>query len=323
VIMFLLGSGALAQANEAKDGASASAPPSCGPFSFMVRQDFTEVSLFDCPASLIYQQDVQHAVGSRVSLTFDELAHTTSASVDGLALGVWRPQFDGTSAFRGLAAGPYVQGNGMDQFATPTNPSKTTDTFTAGGYLEFAVADLGSASTTQTATYFRFRGGETFGNSGIGSNTFVGEWIPVIGGFNIGLPSSIDISGTPIGYTFSPELMVQYDQLVYGPNKYLLFATRPDAFRVGPEIVLKLWVYSDNITDQVLRKIAQRTTITVTYHASTNVYSGRSYSWLQPVLTYNLTDDGNFALSASYGYGNAEATGNMTSQIKLGLAAKF
>jgi hypothetical protein len=30
-----------------------------------------------------------------------------------------------------------------------------------------------------------------------------------------------------------------------------------------------------------------------------------------------------FGLTASYGYGNSEATGNKTNQVKLGLAAKF
>jgi len=318
-IALLLGSGALAQANDAAGGANTSiTDASCAPFSFILRQDFTDIPLFDCPTS---PQSLKNAVGSRVSLTFDELAHTTSVSVDGLAAGVWRPKIDGPDAFITLLAGPYVQGNGMDQFATPTNPSKTTDTFTAGGFLEFGIGDVSTYSTTRTVSYFRFHGGETFGNSGIGSDTFVGEWMPVVGAFHIGTPYYLE--GPNIWYIFSPELMVQYDQLVYGPKKYLLFATNPDAFRAGPEVVIKLWVDSGNITDQTLRLIAERTTLSITYHATTDVYSRRRYSWLQPVLTYNLDKGGHFALSASYGYGNAEASANMTSQIKVGLAAKF
>jgi hypothetical protein len=40
-------------------------------------------------------------------------------------------------------------------------------------------------------------------------------------------------------------------------------------------------------------------------------------------LTVNLNPDDHFAISASYGYGNSETTANKTSQIKLGLAAKY
>jgi hypothetical protein len=57
--------------------------------------------------------------------------------------------------------------------------------------------------------------------------------------------------------------------------------------------------------------------------ASQDAYSGRNYSWVQPVSTYNFDDAGHFALSASYGYGNLEATANMASQFKVGLAGKF
>jgi hypothetical protein len=314
VIGLVLGFGAEARANDVANGASApAANAACAPFGFILRQDFTDISLYDCPS----QQNLLNAVGSRVSLTFDELAHKTSASIDGLAAGVLRFRSDVQSPLVGVAIGPYVQGNGMNQFETSTSPSKTTDTLTAGGFIEFAIRDAADNSRS----YFRFHGGETFGNTGIGSNTFVGEWIPVYGAFNIG--TQYHIPGTTIDYIFSPEIMVQYDQLVYGPNKYRLFSTNNDAFRVGPQIVVKLWVDSYNIDNSILRLIAERTTVSITYHASTDVYSGRSYSWLQQALTYNLDDSGHFAISASYGYGNSEATANMTSQVKLGLAAKF
>jgi len=279
---------------------------------FVLRQDFTDISLFDCPTA----ETLKSAVGSRVSLTFDELAHTTSVSVDGLAAGALRYYGEG-EPFLGLVLGPYVQGTGMYQFESPSSPSKTIDTVTAGAY-----AEVGFDSRINWQNYFRIRGGEVYGNSGtIGSDTIIGEWIPVYDPLRIGTTGFV--YGTRIDYLFSPELMAQYDQLVYGPNKYVLFSTSNEALRIGPEGVLKLWVDARHISDPLLEMIAERTTISITYHASWDAYSGRSYSWLQPVLTYNLDRDGHFALSASYGYGNSETTANMTSQFKLGLAGKF
>lgn len=266
--------------------------------------------MFDCPDP----DHLKSAVGSRLSLTFDELAHTSSISVDGLAAGALRYYSD-DGPFSGIVLGPYLQGNEMFQFSSSSAPSKTSDTVTAGGYAEFGF------STSAAQNYFRIRGGEVFGSSGTGSETFVGEWMPVYESLNIGTSSYIP--GTLIDYRFSPELMVQYDQLEYGPNKYLLFSTHNDALRIGPQVVLKLWVDPRHIADPFLQTIADKTTISITYHASQDTYSGRNYSWFQPAMTYNLDDGGHFALSASYGYGNLEATANRASQFKLGLAGKF
>jgi hypothetical protein len=286
-----------------------------GSLGFILRQDFTDISLFECPTA----DNLKKAVGSRLSLTFDELAHTTSISVDGLAAGALRYYGDGRQ-FEGVVLGPYVQGTGMYQFESPSAPSKTIDTVTAGGYAEFGFND----PLVHWQNYFRIRGGEVYGNSGmIGSDTVIGEWMPVYDTDTVHIGTSSYIKGTKIDYQFSPELLVEYDQLVYGPKKYLLFSTSNDALRIGPEGVLKLWVDSRRIGDQFLETIADRTIISITYHASWDTYSGRSYSWLQSVLTYNLDPGGHVALSAGYGYGNSETTANMTSQFKVGLAGKF
>lgn len=308
---------AVARADDAATGATAGRPLLWGAcekgqasVGFVLRQDFTDISMFDCPDA----DHLKSAVGSRLSLTFDELAHTTSISVDGLAAGALRYySYDGP--FSGIVLGPYLQGNEMFQFASSSVPSKTSDTMTAGGYAEFEL------SSSAAQSYFRIRGGEVFGSSGTGSETFVGEWMPVYESLNIGTSSYIP--GTPIDYRASPELMVQYDQLVYGPNKYLLFSAHNDALRIGPEVVLKLWADSRLIADPFLQTIADRMTVSITYHVSQDIYSGQNYSWLQPALIYNLDDGGHFALSASYGYGNLEATANRASQFKVGLAGKF
>jgi hypothetical protein len=306
--------------NAAQSGSDIPPFPTCGhgPLGFILRQDFTDISLFDCPDSTT----LKNAVGSRVTSTFDELAHTTQVSVDGLAAAVIKVPGNGVPV-KAFIFGPYVQGSDASQFATASSPSKETETVTAGGFFEIGLNNgLAPGSlNTYGQTYLRVHGGETFGNSGIGSNTFVGEWIPVYQPWYIGtqraLPDGI------IHYAFGPELMVQYDELEYGKNKYLLFETNREALRIGPDFVTKFWIEDCPYGGSLFCTVVKQTTLSVTYHASWDVYSSRRYSWVQPTLTYNFNEAGNVALSLSYGYGNSEVTANNTSQIKLGLAAKF
>jgi hypothetical protein len=69
--------------------------------------------------------------------------------------------------------------------------------------------------------------------------------------------------------------------------------------------------------------LTKNTFATITYHLSSDTYTGRTCSWMQSVLSYNSDPMEHFVISLTYGYGNSETTGNNTSQIKLGLAAKF
>jgi hypothetical protein len=102
----------------------------------------------------------------------------------------------------------------MYQFESSTKHSKTVDTLTAGGYVEFG---FDNPFISGAANYYRIRGGEQFGNSGVGSNTFVGEWLPVYEKLHIGTPYFIP--DTIFCFQCSPELMVQYDQPEYGLKK--------------------------------------------------------------------------------------------------------
>jgi hypothetical protein len=105
-------------------------------------------------------------------------------TVDGFAAGVVRIYGD-NNPFLGIAAGPFLQGSEMYQFESRTSPSKTVDTLTAGGYAEVGF----NGPEDQAETYFRVRGGQQFRSSGIGSETFVGEWMPVCKFVNGGSPS--------------------------------------------------------------------------------------------------------------------------------------
>jgi hypothetical protein len=279
-----------------------SAKLNCLPVVPVLRSDFTQVGTFDCvppgkPTDL-FRQD-----GTVASFKYDELSHTTSASIDGLGALAIRVYGD-TNGLLGLVAGPFIQGDGTYDFRSATSRSKTLDTLTSGVFAQFGVND----NLFGDDDYFRLRAGAVNGNAGITSNTFVGEWLPVGGSYMIGLPSRIG----SLFYVFSPELMVQYDQLDSGPNKYLLFADRKYALRVGPEFVIKLWL--DHFDDL---------TFNLTYHPSVEVYSGRWFSWLQTTLQYNLVKEGYVAISTSFGLGNTETTANRASQFKLGISVKY
>jgi hypothetical protein len=284
-------------------------------FALTLRLDFSDVGLFKCPK----QSELLQAAGAQVSSSFDELAHHTAIAVDGVAAMVVRYYGDDPGLLA-LAMGPYVQGNGTYQFRSSNSPGVTSDTLAGGAFVQLGFNN----SLVGGQDYLRFRGGEQFGSSGVTSDSFVSEWLPVYGGpLHIGTPGRL---AGPIFFLFSPELMLQYDRLEDGPNKYLLFSAKNEALRVGPQLVARFWVNTDLLpVDLVspIRTILDRTTVNMTYHASTDAYTGRDYSWALAGLTYNLDSTGHFGISANYGYGNSETTGNKTSQVKIGLAAKF
>jgi hypothetical protein len=275
---------------------------------FELRRDFNNFDTFACPTP----GNLFQGQGAQVSATFDELAKQTSASVDGVAAVLFRHYFTGGTglpgdvSLTGLAIGPFVQGDGTEFTESATSPSHFTETITAGGVGQVGISNIFGWGEDN----FRVRGGETDAPSAaIVSNTFVGEWIPY---YDFSRPN---VALSPIIFRFIPELMFQYDSLVSGPNKYILFADHSYAFRVGPQAQLRIWAHAE--PNSFLSKLL----LTLTYHASDETYTGRLFSWAQAIVSYNLTD--NIALSASYGYGNSEITANNTNQVKLGLAAKF
>jgi hypothetical protein len=191
---------------------------------------------------------------------------------------------------------------------------------------------------------FRLRDGEAFAGTQITgqtrSNSFVGEWIP---GFDIGHGLNIgyinELGTTHIYYVVNPELMVQYDHLDEGSTKALIFSTSSESLRVGPQINLQFLFDSTKIPadwPDVVRYFLAGATTSITNHESWDEYSGREYSWTQVSITWTYHDlrtpgsssggadlASHFGVTASYGYGNAEATGTLTNQVKVGLAVKF
>lgn len=130
-----------------------------------------------------------------------------------------------------------MQGNDTHQFDPAKSQAINGETVTPGAFGEIVLRDP-FTRIVQGKDDFRIRGGEIISSTGTRSDTIVGEWIPsyVLSelispghpGYNLGIPNHVGF----LWYTPTPELMIQYDQLTAGPNKYLLFSSRNEALRV-------------------------------------------------------------------------------------------
>ena len=303
------------------DESPQSGPDTCPHFAFTLRLDFNNVGFFKCDkASLV------EAEGAQFSATFDELAHHTSVSGDGITALIVREQ-GGNDGIIGVVFGPYIQADGSYQFKSQSSPFKETGTLIEGGFVQVQYNPPGTADNE----YFRLRGGPEQSSSGIDTTTIVGEWLPTtspLSAIPLGEPKDVG----HVTFVLSPELMFQYDQLSEGPRKFLLFSSGDSAFRIGPQI--SLWLYPKTCTPTAPEprrcdgydypsedSFWGRVSVNFIGHISDDTASGRQYAW--GLATLNFTVTPNFGLSASYGIGNSEATANRTSQIKLGLSAKF
>jgi len=295
--------------------AQAAASITCDRYYFALRSDFNDLGPLPCPYA------AKQAQGASASATYNELTHQESVSIDGLAALAFRQPGDYATFFHGLSAGLFVQEDATYLFQPTATQSKTSDTITSGAYTQIALRDPFLRYGAEDL--FRFRGGQVDGSTGTYYSTFVGEWIPAYGP-KYGNIGTVTDAGKNILYVFAPELMVQYDQLEGGPNKYLLFSSRNQDLRIGPEAVLQAWSTPSPSTPEPLKTFLAGTSTLITFHESWDSYTGRNFMWAAASITYTFDAlSGHFGVSASYGYGNSETTGNLTNQVKLGLSAKF
>lgn len=293
------------------------AGPSCkdmtqGEFSVLIRNDFTDLGPFSCTHNLLSSQ------GATFSWTNNLLTKQNSGSLDGLvALDYTLYNYPG-NFFQGLSVGAFVQEDDTYQLQPTATQSHNGYTLTPGGFAEL---DFFHSLPWAGIDSFRVREGQAIGSTDTRYDSFVGEWIPT---YNIGYlltNQPARIPGTWMYYTFTPELMVQYDQFVGGPKTPALFSTYNEALRIGPQVALIL-----NFERVYLPKgvgFLKDFAVQFTNHESWDQDTGKEYTWTSVALIYTFPKTPNFGLSASYGYGNSEATGNQTNQIKAGFAAKL
>jgi hypothetical protein len=302
----------------AGDNSAASAGIGCAPgdsgFDFSLRASFSDLGPAFCPHNLISSR------GASISAADNQLKSQYSTGIDGLAAFVYRYYGDGDLV--GFTVGSYVQGNDTYQL----NPTKTQavngDTVTPGAFGEVYFSD---GLLTHD---IRVRGGEAVASTGTRSDTVVAEWFPRYQSDlrygHIGLP--VEIGSSALWYTFTPEIMVQYDRLEGGPNNSTIFSNRPEAVRIGPQFML-LFNLDKLSLPEGARNVIGNMSLQLTNHESWDTLSHRGYTWSAIALNYTVPGANNqpshFGVSATYGYGNSEGSGNKTSQIKLGLTAKF
>jgi hypothetical protein len=274
-------------------------PATLTPF-FSLQSDFNNLPLVPNPSCTACQ------AGALVSAKFDELAKTTSAVVDGT---VFAGGIYSSSSGLHVVFGGFFQSEGTNQFATGSMANKASDLLTPGGFIQMDFQDP-IFDRTQS---IRLRSGDAFASSGTRNATTVLEWQPH-------LPARA--TQFPLGYwveaAWAPELMIQYDHLVGGPATYAIFRSHDQALRIGPQVSLSLYC---NAFRCAADSWASKLALTVTGHVSGDALGDRGYGFVQTMVSYQLTPI--FGLSASYGYGDADATGNAQSQIKLGLSVKY
>lgn len=302
----------------------ASAPPDCRSGvlhpEFSLRADFTDLGPFVCPLQYFTAQ------GASVSAVYNAQTPQTGLAIDGLATYAWRYYVDlhpndHMVHLIGYAFGPYVQGDGLYQLLQLTTPPRGTDTVTSGAFAQLAFTspfiDFGEDT-------FRFRGAQADASTGTYSTTFVAEWIPYFGTLGP-FSNEGEVPNLPFDYRFFPELMVQYDHFEGGPNKYQLFAINSEALRIGPEAAVHIYPSRALLIPYVGMRLADflsNVTVQATYHDDWDAYTGRNFSMVAVSAVYTFPQQ-HFGISASYGHGNSEVTGNLTNQVKMGFAAKF
>lgn len=288
-------------------------------WEFSIRADFNDLGPLACPYA-----NAPKPQGATFSGTRNLATDQNSLAVDGLAVLDYR--FLGTGNFVGFAFGTYVQLDDTMQLEPTKTQQKNGDTITPGAVAEAAVLNpiLSGYDT------FRIRGGAGFASTWTTSETMVGEWIPsyFLKGLNdklpdIGIPDRLWI----LDYVLTPELMIQYDSLVRGTSANTIFSSRAEALRIGPQVVLKLG-FDEDLLDKIEMNKGLKTTLknlsaTLTNHESWDVYTNKYYTWNAISVTYTIPQFQAIGITATYGNGNAEATGNQTNQFKIGVSLKL
>jgi hypothetical protein len=148
---------------------------------------------------------------------------------------------------------------------------------------------------------------------GTTSVAIMGEYIPAFKGL---WDTHAYFDGN-INAQFDPELVVQYTSTTNTKNP-VPFSGKSQSLRLGPEATLIVQPYSAG-TNPILDRLA----FSITFHPWYDTYArGVSYWWTNAIV-YNLTTDGNFAVTAKYNRGLDDTSGQMTNQYILGLSGKL
>lgn len=272
----------------------------CGGWSYLLRQDFEDFDLYECPGP------AKKAAGAQISFTDDLAKGNRIWAVNGSAAVVytslkdplewWQPTY--------VNLGAYGSVNRVFNSGAAFSTSDV-DKIGYGGF-----AQLGFLTTREFNNYFRLRGGGAEDHlKGISSTNVTFEYLPAYRPWNVHFP-------VPIGFGYSirvdPSLFASYSS-VTGDGQILALNSRTEAVRTGAQTAVRLQPY---LNDNPLYA-------TIIYRWSNEAYSGRNISWLQSTVTYNLDKDGFFAIGLTYKNGTDEDTGMFAHVYRLGLTGKI
>ena len=283
----------------------ASAQPN--PYFVLLRSTWSDVGILANPI------EAQKAAGATIAFTQNYVGANRNWTAQGVAAvgysnitpftpGVTGGWFDKTVAV-------YVQDN-SNYNTNAKLTSKNSDTRTAGLAGELGYVDL-SGNNYQ---FFRVTPSVTQDAiKGTTSVAIMGEYIPAFQG----LWDNFGYFGGNINAQVDPDLKVQYASTTDTKNP-LAFSEKSQSLRIGPEVTLIVQPYTAG-TNPFLDRIA----LNVTYHPWYDTYAKHAAYWWTNALVYNLTTDGNFAVSAKYNRGLDENSGEMTNQYIIGLSGKL
>lgn len=274
-----------------------------------LRQDFEDVGIFSAPK----QTSSDEAVGAEFSWTRDRIKDNTTWAGQAMVAAAYSYVVEdiySTAPVIGFAIGPYF---GFTRELHSRNVADNVNVMKFGFSSELGLQNLLFEGTRD---YFRMKVAgvqdEIKNSSGL-RGTF--SWFPVW----LAKPGHIGIGGVGIQYNWTPQLLVQFDEIIEN-GKTIAFSDQSRALRIGPQAVL--WFKMSAPNNPMLEWLFARTSGRIVYHWWGETYSGRSNGWLDAALTHNLDRDGNVALKFSYRRGRNEDTGARTDLFKISLSAK-
>jgi hypothetical protein len=277
------------------------------PYFILLRSAWSDVGVLANPI------EVQKAAGATIAFTQDYVAANKNWTAQGVVAagysniatftpGVTGGWFDKTIAI-------YAQVN-SNYNTNAKLTSKNFDTRTAGLAGELGYVDL-SGNNYQ---FFRVTPSVTQDAvKGTTSVAVMGEYIPAFQG----LWDTFGYFGGNINAQIDPELKVQYASTT-DPKNPLAFSGKSQSLRIGPEVTLIAQPYTAGTIP-----LLDRIVISMSYHPWYDTYANKANYWWTNALTYNLTTDGNIALSLKYNKGLDENSGEMTNQYIVGLSGKL
>jgi hypothetical protein len=272
----------------------------------LLRKSWTDIDLGACP------QLVNNATGAVFSYSDDEIKHNNVWTAQGTAALIYTQQPDANSF---LSSGVYGTMDRVTNSALSLNGSNI-DTDGFGGFVQYGRITDGQV---YSANYFRLRAGVIEDNIKNTTNAdIIAEWIPVFydPDTRLSIHHPITIPGTEALIRFDPEIMAQYVEAT-GKNQLTAFNSRSQALLIGPELTVRLYPGTSAFWHQF-------TAPTVSYWWAYDTYSAHAISWLDTSVGYNLTQNGNVALTLSYERGHdADTAGTLMNLYLISLSAKL